>query len=288
MTDVSPGPGWWLASDGHWYPPHLHPDVRARADVVVDDAPTANGATASNGATHAWDTPAADAPVEQPEFRPPTVAVPDREPIDWARVAEERAARRKANEARSYRKYVGAGIVTLAALGAFWLIARNDNDGDISDQTEGDGESAVTSTTVAPVTSTTLPAVTTTVVPGTVSVFALQPGTCVQNADLLSGRVTTVVEVSCDQPHTHEVYHKVTFTPPDGTFDEARISAFASEQCTQSFATYVGVPFDRSKYYYVQFAPTQESWTQQGDRDVMCLLFLQGSELTGSAKGTAQ
>jgi diguanylate cyclase (GGDEF)-like protein len=25
MTDVSQGPGWWLASDGKWYPPHLHP-----------------------------------------------------------------------------------------------------------------------------------------------------------------------------------------------------------------------------------------------------------------------
>lgn len=25
MSDVSQGPGWWIASDGKWYPPHLHP-----------------------------------------------------------------------------------------------------------------------------------------------------------------------------------------------------------------------------------------------------------------------
>jgi hypothetical protein len=25
MTDRSQGPGWWIASDGKWYPPHLHP-----------------------------------------------------------------------------------------------------------------------------------------------------------------------------------------------------------------------------------------------------------------------
>ena len=25
MSDTSQGPGWWLASDGQWYPPHLHP-----------------------------------------------------------------------------------------------------------------------------------------------------------------------------------------------------------------------------------------------------------------------
>ena len=27
MSDVSQGPGWWIASDGNWYPPHLHPSV---------------------------------------------------------------------------------------------------------------------------------------------------------------------------------------------------------------------------------------------------------------------
>ncbi|MGH9093414.1 MAG: RDD family protein, partial [Acidimicrobiales bacterium] len=24
----APGPGWWIASDGRWYPPELHPSVR--------------------------------------------------------------------------------------------------------------------------------------------------------------------------------------------------------------------------------------------------------------------
>lgn len=31
MSDVSQGPGWWLASDGRWYPPHLHPGHRGKA-----------------------------------------------------------------------------------------------------------------------------------------------------------------------------------------------------------------------------------------------------------------
>ena len=26
MSDVSQGPGWWVASDGKWYPPELHPN----------------------------------------------------------------------------------------------------------------------------------------------------------------------------------------------------------------------------------------------------------------------
>jgi len=28
MSDVSQGPGWWIASDGKWYAPELHPDVQ--------------------------------------------------------------------------------------------------------------------------------------------------------------------------------------------------------------------------------------------------------------------
>ena len=38
MRDGMPAPGWWIASDGRWYPPELHPDVRA-AVVVAPTAP---------------------------------------------------------------------------------------------------------------------------------------------------------------------------------------------------------------------------------------------------------
>ena len=28
MSETSARPGWWIASDGKWYPPELHPSVR--------------------------------------------------------------------------------------------------------------------------------------------------------------------------------------------------------------------------------------------------------------------
>ena len=39
MVDLEPAPGWWLASDGRWYPPELHPDIRAAIAIkpVVHD-----------------------------------------------------------------------------------------------------------------------------------------------------------------------------------------------------------------------------------------------------------
>jgi hypothetical protein len=244
MTDTSPGPGWWLASDGNWYPPHLHPDA--------------------------------------PETPLPTEYAPAREPIDWDKVAADRAARRHADESRRRRRFAGATAAAIVTLAVLVAVARNvGND-------ERDGTAGTTAPPATTSTTTTAAPTTTTLPEGEVSVFALQPGTCVSDPDLLSGPVQTVTEVPCDGPHTHEVYHKVTYTPPDGAYDEARISQFASEQCSQSFAAYVGIPYDRSKYYFLNFAPTEESWTQKGDREVICLLFLQGSEVTGSARGTAQ
>jgi hypothetical protein len=35
MSEKSEGPGWWIASDGNWYPPELHPSVRAQQPVPV-------------------------------------------------------------------------------------------------------------------------------------------------------------------------------------------------------------------------------------------------------------
>ena len=41
MSDLSPGAGWWLASDGKWYAPHLHPDTQRAASA--DPLPTFSG-----------------------------------------------------------------------------------------------------------------------------------------------------------------------------------------------------------------------------------------------------
>ena len=37
MSDVFEGPGWWLASDGKWYAPHLHHDESYRAAHAIPE-----------------------------------------------------------------------------------------------------------------------------------------------------------------------------------------------------------------------------------------------------------
>jgi hypothetical protein len=85
MSDVSRGPGWWMASDGKWYPPELHPSVREPVGQPVSQARYAGtaGATATGdpsqpgsfgGATGtiAWPTAgmAYDNPVTGPRHGP--------------------------------------------------------------------------------------------------------------------------------------------------------------------------------------------------------------------------
>ena len=62
MSDVSQGPGWWIASDGQWYPPELHPSVREQVDVPV-------GAAVSDGSTSGqWSGDAGPAAHVGPHF----------------------------------------------------------------------------------------------------------------------------------------------------------------------------------------------------------------------------
>jgi len=46
MSDKSEGPGWWIASDGKWYPPELHPSVR---DNSPPEGPAKEPAVAGEG-----------------------------------------------------------------------------------------------------------------------------------------------------------------------------------------------------------------------------------------------
>ncbi len=79
MSEVSQGPGWWLASDGRWYPPEQAPGVAPpvvaaggrSADRDVDPAaPAADGSGISVPAA-GYDAPDTMPPVE-PGYGPPS------------------------------------------------------------------------------------------------------------------------------------------------------------------------------------------------------------------------
>jgi hypothetical protein len=48
MSEDHQGDGWWMASDGNWYPSELHPSVRGDSTGQAPSAAPAGGAPAEN------------------------------------------------------------------------------------------------------------------------------------------------------------------------------------------------------------------------------------------------
>lgn len=341
MRDGMPGPGWWIASDGRWYPPELHPDMRAATAVVVEDptppaslttesSPTtldvfpdlsypdsANGQPANgragNGAVPDSTVPVLTALRSSSGTRVPTR---DREATTTTAPAPPRSARQ--------RLAFGTGLA-VATLLVIIYFARGHDVRPSLDTSAGTtppttvAQSAPTtvapttapqraSVTVAPATAaapstTPVASLTTTTRAGTtpatstvtsaaritprlVSVFDLVKGNCVDGASLSDGLVTTIRVVDCSEVHTHEVYYSGRY--PESTFDANRISGYANDTCLAQFATYVGIDYTRSRYQYLHIVPTQESWTRDNDRDVVCVAFEEDATITGTIAGRAQ
>jgi hypothetical protein len=68
MSDMSQGPGWWIASDGKWYPPELHPDARPPAPGLGTVHGSGHGSPAADSLA-SW-APTAAAPVDGPPVGP--------------------------------------------------------------------------------------------------------------------------------------------------------------------------------------------------------------------------
>jgi len=333
MRDGMPGPGWWIASDGRWYPPELHPDVRAWAKkVVVEDAPPPTSPPpppistppSSLDTSHAVSSPsAADATglsngkaaflaslrssngtqVATPDgaARPDQVAPPDRA------VTATDTAPRPSRSGRQ-RLVLGAGLAVGTLLVIVYFARGHDVRPSLDTSAATTAPTTVTQSapaTAAPPTVgtpssaplTTTPRASTTpttsvvtsaakVTPKVVSVFDLVKGNCLDGASLSDGLVTTIRIVDCSEVHTHEVYYSGRY--PESTFDATKIANYANDTCLAQFAPYVGIDHTRSRYEYLHMVPTQESWTRDNDRDVVCVAFEEDATITGSIAGRAQ
>jgi Septum formation len=119
-------------------------------------------------------------------------------------------------------------------------------------------------------------------------VFDLAEGDCFSP---LEGKQGTQVEVvSCDAPHVFEVFH-IFDHPAAGSEPypgRSEISAYAEELCISPFEEFVEKAYDESQWSLTTITPTKETWSV-GDREIVCTLSLEDeSEVTGSARGSAE
>jgi len=100
-NETAEGLGWWLASDGSWYPPELHPDTTG-APSSRDQHPAGSALRGDSGAAPVPSIPTRRSiAVEQPRYSPQDAVTPPAQ-------AAAAAAQEQARQARAARLESGA------------------------------------------------------------------------------------------------------------------------------------------------------------------------------------
>lgn len=94
---------------------------------------------------------------------------------------------------------------------------------------------------------------------------------CMQVEENLPPEVERLPIIDCAEPHTHEIY--ATIESPDPVFPGVEaLGDFAQVECLAAFEPFVGTsPFD-STLSYSWLVPTLQSWNDEQDREVLCVL----------------
>ena len=120
-----------------------------------------------------------------------------------------------------------------------------------------------------------------------ISVFDIQQGDCIS---IPSGEtVETVDRVDCEAAHDYEVFALVN-VPGDTAAaypGDEQMTASAEQECPAAFEPFVGKAYDQSELYVYYLTPSSTTWAD-GDREIVCALYLPGEQLTGSMEGSGR
>jgi len=108
---------------------------------------------------------------------------------------------------------------------------------------------------------------------------------CMQVDESFPAEVEKLPIIDCADPHTHEIY--ATVESPEAVFPGVdALGDFAEVRCLEAFEPFVGTsPFD-SVLSYSWLVPTLQSWNDEDDREVLCVLMNRDRAvpLTGSMR----
>ena len=120
------------------------------------------------------------------------------------------------------------------------------------------------------------------------SVFELAVGDCFDEPDTAQG-VQTVPLVDCAGPHDSEVFALIAYPAEAGEpYPGAEVvQEFGDESCRgEAFTAYVDQEYDLSALFASTLVPSEESWTQADDREIVCILYNPSEPLVGSQQGS--
>lgn len=102
---------------------------------------------------------------------------------------------------------------------------------------------------------------------GVVEAFDLQLSDCFNDPG--SDEVQVVTVLPCSTNHDFEVYHLFQLADGDYPGPDA-LEDLWIQGCLPEFEPFVGMSFDESELDISAIFPTQQSWDDLGDREVLC------------------
>ena len=120
---------------------------------------------------------------------------------------------------------------------------------------------------------------------GTVDAFEVRVGDCFDDGAFASEDVSEVPGVPCSDPHDNEVYAAFDLT---GEWPGAEsVEEQAYQGCYERFAAAIGMSYEESIIDYTVIYPSEGSWQERGDREVLCVGYhMEYEQLTGSIIGS--
>jgi len=123
---------------------------------------------------------------------------------------------------------------------------------------------------------------------GDVGVFDLQVGDCVNFRDGES-EVTSLAGVVCDTPHDGQVFALFDLEGDEFPGAETVVSE-GQTGCVDRFEDFIGIGFQESIYFLDLLPPSEQTWNDRDDREVVCFAVPEAGEppLIEDLRGIAQ
>lgn len=120
---------------------------------------------------------------------------------------------------------------------------------------------------------------------GSVDAFEVRVGDCFDDGAFASSEIDEIPGVPCSEPHDNEIY--ATFDISGEWPGAERVEELAYEGCHTRFDDAIGKSYEDSVIDYTTIYPSQGSWKQLGDREVICVGYhMEFEKLTGSIIGS--
>ncbi|MDR2997814.1 MAG: DUF2510 domain-containing protein [Microbacterium sp.] len=118
--------------------------------------------------------------------------------------------------------------------------------------------------------------------------WELEVGDCMPTEQPYNDDSGEFVIVPCSSPHSDEVFHAYEMSQDVYPGDKAT-ELEAMETCREAFDGFVGTPFEDSELEYYGLWPNEDTWNQDDDRAVQCVVYdPDGDVVTGTLQGAAR